>query len=475
MPLAGARRDGKDAGGPARGDRRRPWFCVSFALELAISDLQSQIERLTEALQRWQQAEHQIQPLEDRLSNLSQRGSEILDRLAAADERQAHAVSEVESKLIDWHAVERRLHQDSLDRIRALEQTIEQEWQGIRALHEEPLRQLREQAAALGETSMAAASLSLRGYERAEARLAAIEADLRTQLSQLSRDVRAALDDVKRAAAGGAAALPAPAAAPFPLDRVLRIHEELRDGAPAPPVAALPPAPAAPSDEPRQLPAALTARLDKIERELSQEKQDVQETVEKARGLRRDWRVGVALVVGALAVVGLLGYRLQQSLDDASERVAAAERQAMDADREIRSARAETTAAREAASRAELVSSILAAPDLLRFALAGVGDAGAARGHVMWSRSTGVVMSASTLPALPNGLEYHVWMLSPVAPTRVGAVGIDGSGRGTLIATNLVLPRPVNGVAVTLEAIGASGPVPSGTTVLARPSPAPGP
>jgi hypothetical protein len=461
-------------------------LCISSALEPPISDFESQLERLNVALQRWQQAEQQLQPLEDRLWDLSSRGSDVLNKLAAADERQAHAVSEVEARLSEWHATERRLHQDSLDRIRVLERTIEQEWRALRGLHEEPLRLLREQAAALGETSVAAASLSLRGYERAEARLSALESDLRAQLSQLSRDIHAALAEVKAAAVGAPATLPAPAAPPFPLDRVMRIHDELRASGGKTAAPAAEPAPAAPAaptaggvpDEARQLPsAALSKRVEELERELTQEKQDIEDTTATTRRLRRTWRLaaiaGVAAVAG-LVVLGMLGLQLQQALDEASRRVTAAEQQALEADREIASARAETVAARDSAARAEMLSSVLAAPDLLRFSLVGVGESRGSRGQVMWSRSNGIVVSASALPAPPSGSEYYVWLLSPSQPTRVGKLTPDVTGRATLVTTAPDAPRPVDGVAVTVESIGSTSPVPAGLTVLARP-PAVGP
>jgi len=419
-----------------------------------------------------------LQPLEDRLSSLTERGSNILNRLAAADERQAHAVSEVEARLSEWHATERRLHQDSLDRMRTLERTIEQEWRALRGMHEEPLRLLREQAAALGETSIAAASLSLRGYERAEARLSALETDLRTQLTQLSRDIHAALADVKAAAMGGPAALPPPASAPFPLDRVMRIHDELRNsGSQAPASAPVSAASAAPisatavqREETRQLPvtSALSQRVDDLERELTQEKQDIEDTAASAKRLRRDWRLAVAAAVIGLVALGALGLQLRRALNDASVRATAAEQQAAEADRQIAAARAETAAARDAAARAELLSSVLAAPDLLRFGMAGVGQASASRGQVMWSRSNGLVVSASTLPPAPSGAEYHVWLLTPGQPVPAGILSPDTTGRATLVAATPDVPQPVGGVAVTLEAVGSSGRVPVGLTVLTR-------
>ena len=130
-------------------------------LEQTISDLQAQIERLSLALNQRHETERQLQPLEERLSQLTERGTEILNHLVDTDERHTHAVSAVEARLSEWGAIEGRLHQDSLERIRAFEKTIEQEWHALRGMHEEPLRQLREQAAALGETCVAAANLSL--------------------------------------------------------------------------------------------------------------------------------------------------------------------------------------------------------------------------------------------------------------------------------------------------------------------------
>ncbi len=455
-------------------------------VESPISDLQAQIERLNAALQRWQHAEGELQPLEDRLSNLTERGSEILLRLAAADERQAHAVSEVEARLSEWHATERRLHQDSLDRIRTLERTIEQEWRALRGMHEEPLRLLREQATALGETSVAAASLSLRGYERAEARLSALETDLRTQLTQLSREIHDALAEVKAAVGGRAIGpLPAPAAAPFPLDRVMRIHDNLRepgDGSVAtPPNAAArgTPGESAARTEAAvlQLPAAeLTERVDVLERELSHERQENQDTAASAQKLRRDWRMAIAAIAAA-AVVGvvlivMMGMRLQTAMDDAAARAEAAERQAADADREIATARAETASARDAAERAQFLSSILAAPDLVRFGLVGSGEMAAARGQVMWSRSSGLVVSASALAPPAAGTEYHVWLLTTSGPVRAGKLGPDANGRATLVTANPDVPQRVNGVAVTLEAANTATSLPIGMSVLARP-PAP--
>jgi hypothetical protein len=450
-------------------------FVYHARLEHTIPELQAQIDRLNQALQKWQQAEQDLQPLAERLSHIGERGSEILNRLAAADTRQAHAVSEVEARLGDWNTFERRVHEDSLDRIRALERTIEQEWKALRDMHAEPLRQLREQAAALGETCVATANLSLRGYERAEARLAALETDLRAQLTQIAQDVHSALAELKGAQA--AVALPAPAAVPFPLDRVMRIHDDLRgadqaNGGTTALTAGQPLLPDPVRDEAvRQLPAAaaLSERVDVLERELTQERQEVHDTAERARRLRRDWWAAVVVLVSGIATVFWLGYRLQQQFLEATTRAAVAENRAADADRQIATARAETAAARDTASRAEFVSRVLAAPDLLRIGLVGVGDLRTARGQIMWSRSNGFVMTASRLPPAAAGSEYQVWLRTPDAPIRVGVLTSDASGRGSLVTPNPSVPRPVDGASVTLEPAGAAGPTPLGEAVLVRP------
>ena len=224
-------------------------------------------------------------------------------------------------------------------------------------------------------------------------------------------------------------------------------------------------------EETRQLPvtSALSQRVDDLERELTQEKQDIEDTAASAKRLRRDWRLAVAAAVIGLVALGALGLQLRRALNDASVRATAAEQQAAEADRQIATARAETAAARDAAARAELLSSVLAAPDLLRFGMAGVGQASASRGQVMWSRSNGLIVSASTLPPAPSGAEYHVWLLTPGQPVRAGILSPDTTGRATLVAATPDVPQPVGGVAVTLEAVGSSSRVPVGLTVLTRP------
>jgi len=454
-------------------------------LDPTVSELQAQIERLSTAVQQARETQGRLEPMEQRLSQLVERCAEILERWADADQRHTLTVGDVEARLSEWASLEHRLQQDSLQRSRALESTVEQEWEALRQRHEEPIKQLREQAAALGEVCVAAANLSLRGFERAEARFAALERDLHGQLSQLSRDLQATLIEVRRdpsrpPAVGGAVE-------PFPLEGVMRIHEELREGGRG----ASPETPSHDDIPVRQLTAAipvvepggaLSDRMASLERDVNLEREEVREAATRADRMRRDWRLTLAGVVVALVATGALGVwgvkYVTARLDEAAVRAAAAERQAQAtadaAARQVSTIRAEAdrqiSEARVAAQRAELVSGVLAAPDLVRYALFGGDPAQADRpyGQALWSRVRGFVLSASRLTPVPEGQTLQVWFLTDAGPVSVAACVPDANGHVSLSLDNPPRPpRPVTGVLVTLESGGAQA-TPSNNAVLAR-------
>jgi hypothetical protein len=456
-------------------------------LEPTLSDLQAQIDQLSLAVQREREAPGSPEAL-DQLTELADRCREILKRWTDMDDRHAEAIVEVEARLGEWGAIESRLERESADRMRALEQAIEREWKTLKDIHEAPAQQLRDQANALSETSVAAANLSLRAFERTEARLAALETDLHTRLDQLSHDLHTAVNEFRR----DGARTPSLPAAPFPLEGVMRIHEEHRDG---PDVAdgSSPPhdvphtfdVPAAHADAPsRTLPETASNwsdRLASLEREVTSERNDVRDTAARTDRLRRNSLVTV-IVAGVLIVVAaILGYRLAQNviarLDEASTRVNAAEHQAQTAadtaSREVASVRADAdrqiAEARATAHRAEVTSSVLAAPDLLRMNLEGSDETGRAVGQVLFSRSAGVVVSASHLAVPATGTTYEVWLVGPGGPAGVGFLVPDASGRAVLANDTVPeVPRPVTGVMVTIEPTGGK-PAPSGPVVLTRP------
>lgn len=461
-------------------------------LEPTLSDLQAQIDRLTDAVAREREAPGSADAL-DVLADLADRCREILKHWTDIDNRHTSAINDVEARLSEWSAIESRLERESADRMRALEQAIEREWAALKEIHEAPVQELRDQATALGQTSMAAANLSLRAFERTEARLAALETDLHSRLAQLSQDVHAALVEMRREG-GGSRALPS-SVAPFPLDGVMRIHEEHRDGsvdAGASPQAALNPPPAIDMPRPvidptpRALPEVSSQwsdRLASLEHELTAERDVARETAAQTDKLRREGLLTTLAVAALILVAGLIGYRVERSvsarLDDASQRVNAAEHQAQAATdlatREVASVRSnadrQIADARESAHRAEITSAVLSAADLIRLALEGADQTGNANGQALFSRSSGLVVNATHVAAPPSGTTYQVWLLGTGGPGSAGFLVPDAAGRAVFAIDSLPpVPRPVQGLIVTVEPVGGKA-APSGPVLLTTRAP----
>ena len=415
--------------------------------------------------------------MEQRLTELTERCAEILNRWTATDARHAQAVGQVEERLGEWNAIETRLQRDAVQRLRELETTIEHEWKSLRQMHEEPIRQLREQAASLGETCRTAATLALQSFEKAETRIAALEADLQGRLTRLSSDVAAL---AARTDAPRTGQLPSGGPAPFPLDGVMAIHDELRGGD-APPVASL--AKTAPTPAPKALPEqalALTARMDSLEREITSEREEVRAAASRTARMDGYWRLLLAIlimaIIGGGAYAGLLQRRFSAEIDAASSRAAAAEREAaaatVAASKQIAESRADAdrqiAEARDTARQAQLTSNILAAPDLVRLTLIGTGSAADAIAHIHWSRAQGLIVNALRLPAAPAGSTYQLWLLGET-PVSAGFLTPDAERRAAIVGPNPPgIPRPVTGVLVTLEPAGGSA-APAGAIVLQRP------
>jgi hypothetical protein len=162
----------------------------------------------------------------------------------------------------------------------------------------------------------------------------------------------------------------------------------------------------------------------------------------------------LAVALGAYAVqlrgrVSTLEVRLRE----ATLRADASERQIADA--------------RRAAATAESQVAVLAAPDLARIDLAGQPVAPQASARAYWSRSRGLVFTASNLPALPPGRVYQLWVLAaqPLPPISAGVLKPDASGRvSVLFDTPPDLPKPEK-MAVTIEPEGGV-PAPTGAMYL---------
>jgi hypothetical protein len=273
-------------------------------------------------------------------------------------------------------------------------------------------------------------------------------------------------------------------AAPFPLEGVMRIHDEVRASneeqlhewgaltSETPPDL----------EVPKQLPEAshLQARLEQLERAVSAEQDSVRETLshnEQLRQRSRRWLAAAVAVVATLVIgaIWLVQY-VSTRLDEAAARVTAAERQAAqvsdEASRELAATRADAdrqiSEARDSARQAQMITHVLAAPDLVRFNLSGASASERASAQVLWSRTRGIVVSGARLPPAPTGTVYQIWLAGHAVNASAGTFTPDASGSATLAAENPPdLPFPVTGVFVTLEPAGGAR-TPSGATVLAR-------
>lgn len=170
----------------------------------------------------------------------------------------------------------------------------------------------------------------------------------------------------------------------------------------------------------------------------------------------RNWLLAAASV--AAIAIGLYAAMLRQQvallevqLEQVSANASAAERQA--------------TEAREQARVAQQAMEIIAAPDMARVDLAGQPlVAGAATGRAFWSRSRGLVFTATNLPRLPAGRVYQVWVVPQGAPISMGLLMPDNSGNATNVTAGIDLPAAV-AIAVTLEPAGGV-PAPTGEKYL---------
>jgi septation ring formation regulator EzrA len=113
-------------------------------LEERLSALQAQVDRLSLSLHLWRETQDEIKPTERRLTELTERCAEILDTWTATGDRHAQVVGELENRLTHWSETESRLEHHAADRFRDLGRAIEHEWEALRRLHEEPVKQLRE-------------------------------------------------------------------------------------------------------------------------------------------------------------------------------------------------------------------------------------------------------------------------------------------------------------------------------------------
>src|SRR5262245_39365713 len=132
---------------------------------------------------------------------------------------------------------------------------------------------------------------------------------------------------------------------------------------------------------------------------------------------------------------------LEDELRDARARATAAEQRAIDA--------------QQAISATRVTVAVLTAPDVARIDLAGQAVAPQASARAFWSRSRGMVFTASNLPALPPGRVYQLWVVTAQpAPISAGLLTPDAQGSvNETFNTPSDIPQPV-ALAVTIEQAG---------------------
>jgi len=448
------------------------------SFELRLADLEAHLDRLNSSFHRGGHSGEPSNPAEQHLVELVERCSDILKQWSATSERHALSVSELETKLSSWNDVAARLQRDATGRFQDLERLIEHEWASLRRLHEEPVRQLRDQAESLTEICVSTAGSTQTGMERAEARLATLEKDLHRRMDDLSRDVHAVLDELRQQ---NGATLRSPASS-WALDEVTRLHHEIRDGAGGgknrvrdEPVAEAPPPALA-----LLTASGLTQSAADVRRGKSTDMADVEEATPVAESetddhTQRKWLLAgaAALVVVIAAGLTLLFYnRASVAAEQAvaarqrAEVLGSAANERIDAAR--RDAAAQIEIARGAASRAQITSDVLAAPDLMRFNLVGTEAAARASAQLLFSRSQGMVFSGSHLQSPGAGRLYQIWLLTATDPVSAGTITPDDSGRVTFASDHPPdVPRAIIGVRVTVEP-APGRPTPSDQIVLSR-------
>ena len=419
-------------------------------LEQRLSNLQTQVERL------WRKAEANVPPIEQRLAAMADQYAEYLKRWAATVERHTQAVSQLEAYASEWQDASSRVRQETADRLHELESTIEREWDTLKRMQEEPIRQLREQAESLTQASLAMASASQQGVDRAEARFASFESEVHARLAELTRELQAALAEMKLRLDRHPASRDPTAA--WSLDDVTKLHGQLRDSArPA-------------GDFPRTIEHPAIA----APRELSGGILGDQAAPQSA-GVSTKW-LAVAAISAAVVLVAFFGWRLQSQVKAATDRATVAQQKAdaawNDAAKQIEAMRQDgeqrQAELQEITLRAQRMSDVAAAPDLIRFYLSG---AEGATGQAMFSRSRGVVINGWRLPSLPANSSYQAWLLTRTTPVKVGTLLAGADGSAVLAQPTPVVPRAVVGVMVSQES-SESVETPSGSPVLSSVVPA---
>ena len=186
--------------------------------------------------------------------------------------------------------------------------------------------------------------------------------------------------------------------------------------------------------------------------------------------------VGAVAVVAAAVAIVIYGGSLHRRTASAEAAAAAAERAAEDARRTVERELAAQAARTEGAvadalalgHHAARMVEVMAAPDARRMDLLGRAAAPAAIGQAFWSRTRGVVISATGIPPAAAGQGYQVWIVTSAGPLSLGFASADAQGRlGVTFELPQDLAGSVRGFLLTREPAGGS-PSPRGALLLSN-------
>lgn len=170
------------------------------------------------------------------------------------------------------------------------------------------------------------------------------------------------------------------------------------------------------------------------------------------------WLSAAALLIVAVAL-GVYSTSLQREISNLRTEVSDLHARLNQSDQRV-------AAATRLVTLADARMAVLTAPDLTQVDLQGQQPvAPQASGRAFYSRTRGLVFTASDLPPLRTGRTYQLWLVTAQAPVSAGVFEIDNGGRVTqTFSTASDVARPV-AIAVTEEPAGGV-PAPTGDKYL---------
>jgi anti-sigma-K factor RskA len=146
-------------------------------------------------------------------------------------------------------------------------------------------------------------------------------------------------------------------------------------------------------------------------------------------------------------------------------RVIDLEAQLQEAEQRVAESELKMASVVRASAVAESRLAVLTAPDMTRVLLEGQPPAPQASGRAFWSRSRGLLFTASGVPAAPPGKTYQLWLVAANIPISAGLITPDPDGNMTALFPSPDLQPQAVVVAMTLEPQGGV-PSPTGDKYL---------